>query len=79
MTNQTNQYSKRLIEVDLPIKRSRITRGARNRSGTDTSRLCTFGGHGARWLPVAPCCVLRCGPIRQTPAAPKSFAMTPAD
>ena len=41
-------YPKRLIEVDLPIKRIAPTHGGRSRSGTGTSRRCTSGGRGGR-------------------------------
>ena len=42
-------YPKRLIEVDLPIKRISAHAVVRSRSGTVTSRRCTSGGRGDRW------------------------------
>ncbi len=48
--DMNTEYPKRLIEVDLPIKRiAEHARGGRRVAGTDISRRCISDGRSDRW------------------------------
>ena len=70
----TQKYPKRLIEVDLPIKRISAHAGARSPSATATSRPSIYGGHAGRWRPAARSSVRRCGPTRPIRSARRASA-----
>jgi hypothetical protein len=50
----TTAYPRRLIEVDLPIKRISAMPAARRASGIVISAHCISGGRAVRWLRVVP-------------------------